>query len=181
MVAIIRTLLTIGTFVAAAAAASVPPAPRSSKITFTVYNKCKHKFAPIFSPALPGNASWPVLKSGKSASFSFYSDDYRGKIFSPLRKANVTTGKGATQAEVDLASGDYNLSVANGYNVAMYIQLLGKQYQGYCTAASCYSANCKDAYKTPSGLLETQRTGSDTVMPNHNCPPSFTNWVVQFC
>ncbi|KAJ1033926.1 hypothetical protein NDA16_000134 [Ustilago loliicola] len=179
MVAIIRTLLTIGTLVAAAASASV--APRSSKITFTVYNKCKHEFAPIFVPALPGKPSWPVLKSGKSSSFSFYSDDYRGKIFSPLRQANVTTGQGATQAEVDLESGDYNLSVAEGFNVGMYIQLMGRQYEGYCVAAYCNSKDCADAYKKESGLLMASRAGSSTVKPNHNCPATFTNWVVQFC
>lgn len=179
MVAILRTLLAVGTLAVAAAAASV--APRSSKITFTVTNKCKHEFAPIFVPALPGKAEWSVLKSGKSQSYSFYSDDYRGKVFSPLRQADVATGKGATQAEFSLEDGEYNLSVAEGYNVPMYIQLLGRQYQGYCQPAYCSSSTCADAYKKESGLLTANRAGGSTVKPNHSCPPTFTNWQVQFC
>ncbi|GAK66113.1 uncharacterized protein PAN0_011d4335 [Moesziomyces antarcticus] len=179
MVAIIRSILALGTLVAAVTAASV--APRSSKITFTVYNKCKHEFAPIFSPALPGKSSWDVIPSGKSASFSFYSDTYRGKVFSPLRQANTTTGQGATQGEFDLATGDYDISVADGFNVGMYLQLLGRQYAGYCQAAICSSADCKDAYKNSSGLLSANRVGSRTTKPNHSCPVTFTTWNVQFC
>lgn len=179
MVAIFRTLLAIGTLAAAAAAASV--APRSSKFTFTVTNKCKHEFAPVFVPALPGKSQWSVLKSGKSQSFSFYSDDYRGKVFSPLRNANITTGQGATAGEFDLATGAYDISVADGFNVGMYLQLLGRQYQGYCRPAYCNSKDCADAYKTNSGLLSASRAGSSTVKPNHSCPPTFTTWNVQFC
>lgn len=179
MVAIIRSILALGTLVAAVTAASV--APRSSKITFTVYNKCKHEFAPIFSPPLPGKSSWAVIPSGKSASFSFYSDTYRGKVFSPLRQANTTTGQGATQGEFDLATGDYDISVADGFNVGMYLQLLGRQYDGYCTAAICSSADCKDAYKVSSGLLSSKRVGARTTKPNHSCPVTFTTWNVQFC
>lgn len=179
MVAIIRTLLVLGTLAAAAAAASV--APRSSKITFTVYNKCKHEFAPVFSPALPGKDRWSVLKSGESQSYSFYSDTYKGKVFSPLRQANVETGKGATQGEFDLNTGDYDISVADGFNVGMYLQNMGRQSEGYCQAAYCNSANCADAYKTSSGLMSTTRVGDRTVKPNHNCPATFANWVVQFC
>ncbi|KAJ9473977.1 hypothetical protein PHBOTO_004060 [Pseudozyma hubeiensis] len=179
MVAILRTILAVATFAAAATAAAV--APRSSKITFTVTNKCKHTFAPIFLPALPGKPQWSNLTSGKSESYSFHSDTYRGKVFSPLRQANVTTGEGATQGEFDLYSGDYDISVANGFNVGMYLQLLGRQSQGYCQAAICSSKTCKDAYHSESGLMTESRSGSDTVKPNHSCPPTFTTWNVQFC
>ncbi|KIS68225.1 uncharacterized protein UMAG_03807 [Mycosarcoma maydis] len=179
MVAIFRAIFALATLVAATAAATV--APRSSKITFTVTNKCKHTFAPIFLPPLPGKTQWSQLKSGKSESYSFYSDTYRGKVFSPLRQANVTTGKGATQGEFDLYSGQYDISVANGFNVGMYLQLLGRQSQGYCQAAICSSKNCKDAYKVESGLMTASRAGDQTVKPNHSCPPTFTTWNVQFC
>lgn len=112
MVAVIHTILALGTLAASAAAASL--AGRSSKITFTVTNKCKHEFAPIFLPELPGKSEWSVLKSGKSESYSFYSDTYRGTVFSPLRQANISTGEGATLGEFDLSTGQYDISVAKG-------------------------------------------------------------------
>ncbi|CBQ68419.1 conserved hypothetical protein [Sporisorium reilianum SRZ2] len=179
MVAIVRTLLALGTLAASAAAASL--AGRSSKITFTVTNKCKHSFAPIFQPELPGKSQWSVLTSGKSESYSFYSDTYRGTVFSPLRQANVTTGEGATIGEFDLSTGQYDISVAKGFNVGLYLQLLGRQTQGYCQAASCGTKDCADAYKVDSGLMTASRAGQQTVKPNHSCPPTFTSWSVQFC
>ncbi|SNX85187.1 uncharacterized protein MEPE_03896 [Melanopsichium pennsylvanicum] len=179
MVAIFRTLVAVGTLAAAAAAASV--APRSSQITFTVTNKCQHAFAPIFVPALPGKTQWNVLKSGKSQTYSFYSNDYMGKVFSPLRNADKATGEGATQGEFSLVDGSYDISVAQGFNVGMYLQLNGRQYQDYCQPAYCNSKDCLDAYKTDSGLLTTGRVGERTVKPNHSCPATFTQWSVQFC
>ncbi|TKY89938.1 hypothetical protein EX895_001236 [Sporisorium graminicola] len=179
MVAVIHTILALGTLAASAAAASL--AGRSSKITFTVTNKCKHEFAPIFLPELPGKSEWSVLKSGKSESYSFYSDTYRGTVFSPLRQANISTGEGATLGEFDLSTGQYDISVAKGFNVGLYLQLLGRQSQGYCQAASCGNKNCIDAYKTDSGLMTASRIGQQTVRPNHSCPPTFTSWSVQFC
>lgn len=179
MVAIIRTILALGALASAACAASV--APRSSKITFTVYNKCHHDFAPVFLPALPGKPSWDVIKSGESHHHSFYSDTYEGKVFSPLRQANISTGQGATQGEFSLVTGEYDISVADGFNVAMYLQLEGRQQAGYCQAAYCSYKDCPDAYKNNSGLIGAERVGDSTVKPNHSCPATFTTWVVQFC
>ncbi|EST08037.1 Thaumatin [Kalmanozyma brasiliensis GHG001] len=180
MVAILRTLVALATL--ASLALSVPVhTSRSSKITFIVTNRCKHSFAPIFLPALPGKPSWSTLKHGKTERYSFFSDDYRGKVFSPLRQANTTTGEGATQGELDLYSGDYDISVANGFNVGMYMQLLGQQEEGYCQAAICGSKTCKDAYHKESGLMTASRKGDDTVKPNHSCPPTFSTWNIQFC
>lgn len=179
MVAILRTIVALATLAATATAASV--APRSSKITFRVTNKCQHAFAPIFLPALPGKDTWSKLTTGKSETYSFYSDTYRGKVFAPLRQANTTTGQGATQGEFDLSSGQYDISVANGFNVGMYLQLVGRQSYGYCQAAICSSKDCNDAYKQESGLMTASRTGEQTIKPNHSCPPTFTTWDVQFC
>lgn len=179
MVALFRTFFALATLATAATAASV--ASRSSKLTFTVYNKCQKDFAPIFLPALPGKTEWPVIKVGSSQSYSFYSDTYRGKVFAPLLQANSTTGQGATQGEFDLATGDYDISVADGYNVGMYMQLMGREFEGYCQAAYCNSNDCPDAYKVNSGLLSASRIGDPTAIPNHNCPPTFTTWLVQFC
>lgn len=102
-------------------------------------------------------------------------------MFSPLRNANTRTGAGATVGEFDLATGNYDISRAQGYNVPMYFTLQGQMQQGYCTPAICRDANCKDAYTTNSGLMQANRVGAETVVPNHSCPPGFTNWVVQFC
>lgn len=82
---------------------------------------------------------------------------------------------------MDLVNGDYDISVADGFNVGMYLQSLGRQYEGYCQAAICSSADCQDAYKAQSGLVTATRVGASTAKPNHNCPATFTNWVVQFC
>ncbi|EPQ25973.1 uncharacterized protein PFL1_06428 [Pseudozyma flocculosa PF-1] len=180
-------LAILATSVGLATSAAVPPhvelQDRSSKITFTVLNKCKHSFAPIFTPPLPGRSSWPVLAHNEQAVHTFKSDTYRGKVFSPLRKADTTTGDGATWGELALDDGDYNVSLEGGYNVPLLIWNQGRQYQGYCTPAWCDGPSCKDAYKASSGLLEGQgqRSGGETRKPNHSCPPSFGNWIVQFC
>ncbi|KAN0061166.1 hypothetical protein ACQY0O_006901 [Thecaphora frezii] len=154
---------------------------RSSKIRFTVTNKCKHAFAPVFLPPLPGRSTWPKLKHGESSSYYFKSDTYRGVVFSPLKKASTATGDGATWGEFDLASGDYDLSLAHGYNVPLLIWNQGRQAYGYCTPARCDGPNCRDAYRIDSGLVKGKRKGISTSSPNHSCPPTFGDWMVQFC
>ncbi len=48
----------------------------------------------------------------------------------------------------------------------MYLQSLGRQYEGYCQAAICSSADCEDAYKVQSGLVTATRVGASTAKPN---------------
>ncbi|PWZ03669.1 Osmotin, thaumatin-like protein [Testicularia cyperi] len=179
MVAIGKLAVAVVTFISMAGAVVLPE--RSTSFTFTVTNNCKHDFAPIFRPSLPGRKTWATIKSKKSDVYSFKSDDYVGKVFSPLRNANTKTGAGATIGEFDLSTGDYDISLAKGYNVGMSIYVLGKQFNDYCMPATCDSRQCTDAYKDDSGLLTASREGSDNKVPNHSCPPSFGRWTITFC
>lgn len=179
MVQIAGTLVTLGALASAASAAVLHT--RSSRLTFNVVNNCTESFAPVFVPALPGMEEWKVIEPGKSAVHYFRSDTYVGKVFSPLGNANATTGQGATQGEIDLDSGNYDISVADGYNVPMYLSLVGQQRDGYCQPAHCANANCHDAYKSTSGTLTASRIGASTAKPNHSCSPAYTQWMLQFC
>lgn len=179
MLMIIKPLFALACFATAASAAVLHT--RSSRLTFNVINNCTEGFAPVFLPALPGMDEWSVIEPGKSAVHHFRSDTYVGKVFAPVGAVNVTTGQGATQGEIDLDSGDYDISVADGFNVPMYLSLVGQQRDGYCQPAHCANAECHDAYKSSSGTLTSSRIGASTSKPNHSCSPAYTQWILQFC
>lgn len=84
---------------------------RSSLYSFTIYNGCDKHFAPVFEPALPGVKEWPVIPAGGSKTVHFRSDTYRGSFYAPIHGSKKNGTLHTTRAEMDVESGNYDISV----------------------------------------------------------------------
>ncbi|PWN35286.1 Osmotin, thaumatin-like protein [Meira miltonrushii] len=165
-----------------------PTVKRDNRITFTIFNNCDEGVQPIFDPSLPGRefTGQNVIKPGKHSEIHFTSDNYRGSIYTRIKGSRQDGQFNTTHGQFDIGTGKYAISIANGFNVPLRLQLQGKQEPGpdgttQCDSAFCECKHCKDAFHHQPGLLTPKASEEPCTRPVHECPPDFTYWVVHFC
>lgn len=140
--------------------------------TLIIQNNCKYNVTPSFTPDLVNAKKIAVTAAGSWTKYKFKTNDYRGKV--SVSQVDTTTSQ--TYAEIDLKTGKYDLVSPKDANFqhALTVSFVKKEKasvpSGYCVPAGCQFQGCLNAYPQPSGLLDGNRPGNDTVFPNHACP-----------
>ncbi|PPQ65558.1 hypothetical protein CVT24_010821 [Panaeolus cyanescens] len=140
----------------------------------TISNRC-----PTSIPLYINGKSSGRLSPGTAITKAF-DKDWHGQIYTSLN-GGLPSGKNATRAGFFGSSGYYYvLQDPDYFNVGVSITPRIRHKDGFCTVASCDTANCGTAFSSPPGSFPVL-SHIPPALPLHSCHISKPKYTVTFC